>query len=62
MLEAGNTQVNQWIMPEDFEGTFDGNGHTISGIYMPSTDGNLPFSMSKKNKSLMRYMHGTIVK
>ena len=52
MLEAGNTLVNQRIMPEDFEGTFDGNGHTISGIYMPSTDGNY-IGMLKPN-------HGTI--
>ena len=52
MLEAGNTQVNQRIMPEDFEGTFDGNSHTISGIYMPSTDGNY-IGMFKPN-------HGTI--
>ena len=61
MLEAGNTQVNQRIMPEDFEGTFDGNGHTISGIYMPFTDGNLSFSMSKK-KVADEIHNGTIVK
>ena len=52
MLEAGNTQVNQRIMPEDFEGTFDGNGHTISGIYMPSTDGNYI--------GMLKPSHGTI--
>lgn len=39
-VNAGNTPANAWIMPSEFYGTFDGNGHTISGIYMLAKDSN----------------------
>ena len=37
-IDAGSTPVNKWIMPSEYRGTFDGNGHTIKGIYLPSTE------------------------
>ena len=31
--------TNQWTPIEDFRGTFDGNGHIISGVYIDNTSG-----------------------
>jgi len=33
---TGATPVNGWSCIQDFGGTIDGNGHTISGLYLPN--------------------------
>ena len=38
-LEGSNT--NQWIPISDFRGTFDGDGHTISGLFISTNQGHV---------------------
>lgn len=33
---TGKTPVTGWYCLQDFKGTIDGNGHTISGLYLPN--------------------------
>lgn len=51
-IDAGSTPVNTWIMPSSFSGTFDGNGHTISGIYLPIS--------SDDGAAMFKQLYGTI--
>ena len=52
-IDAGSTPVNKWIAPSEYRGTFDGNGHTISGIY-------LPIERSDQGAAMFQQLYGTI--
>ena len=36
-IDLNGSEESQWIPIDDFEGIFDGKGHTISGVYIDNT-------------------------
>ena len=38
-IDLGGSETNPWTPIDNFNGTFDGGGHTISGLYINNTAG-----------------------
>jgi len=49
---TNGTPAIAWVMPERFYGTFNGNNHTISGIYKPESSDNA--AMFGRNDGIIR--------
>ena len=60
VLNINGETTHEWISIgssiEDFNGTFDGDGHTISGMYTEFVDSEIPDELKDKNMGLLGHI------